>query len=273
MVCAMKHAALLALYTAALCAAAPAGGEPLRQEDILQAELRPGWRDTEGRHFAALHLKLAPGWKTYWRAPGDAGVPPEFDWSGSSNLGSLRLHWPSPEVFDFQGMQTIGYAQDLVLPIEITPRDPALPVRLQAAMDLGLCNEICMPAELVLGGDLAMPGAPDALITAALVKAPLTAAAAGLTALSCAVEPIRDGLRVTARMTLPQGAGPETVVMEPADPVWVSDAVVQRQGGALQAQADLVPLPGQTLDLKPETLRLTVLSAGRAVEVTGCPLQ
>ena len=83
---------------------------------------------------------------------------------------------------------------------------------------------------------------------------------------------IRDGLRVTASMVLPAGQGPETVVMEPAAPVWVSDAVVTRAGDSLTATADLVPLPGQPFDLDPATLRLTMLSTGRAIEVTGCPL-
>ncbi len=264
----MKRTALFALTLIA----SPAGAEMLRQEDILQAELRPGWREADGRQIAALHLRLAQGWKTYWRAPGDAGVPPEFDWSASTNLGQVHLHWPRPELFDFQGMQTIGYAQELVLPVEITPQDPSQPVTLHAAVALGLCKDICMPAEVTLAGRLAMPGAPDALIAAALTDQPIPGDKAGLTALKCAVEPIRDGLRVTASMVLPAGQGPETVVMEPAAPVWVSDAVVTRAGDSLTATADLVPLPGQPFDLDPATLRLTMLSTGRAIEVTGCPL-
>ena len=114
-----------------------------------------------------------------------------------------------------------------------------------------------------------MPGAPDALIAAALTDQPIPGDKAGLTALKCAVEPIRDGLRVTASMVLPAGQGPETVVMEPAAPVWVSDAVVTRAGDSLTATADLVPLPGQPFDLDPATLRLTMLSTGRAIEVLG----
>jgi DsbC/DsbD-like thiol-disulfide interchange protein len=75
-----------------------------------------------GGHMAAVELQLAPGWKTYWRSPGDAGIPPSFDWSGSENVKSVRLHWPAPEVFEANGMQTIGYHERLVLPVEITPR-------------------------------------------------------------------------------------------------------------------------------------------------------
>lgn len=260
----------LALLPATLL---PCGAEVLRQEDIVKAELLPGWRETDGRQMAALHLQLRDDWKTYWRAPGDAGVPPEFDWSGSENLGNVRPIWPRPDLFEFQGMQTIGYQNSLVLPLEITPLDASQPVVLRASIDLGLCKDICVPAQLVLGDDLPMPGAPDPLIATALRSLPQDGPSAGLANLACTSEVIDDGLRVTARMTLPQGSGSETVVMEPQAPVWVSDAVVSREGDVLIAAADFVPPPGESFDLQPETLRLTVLDDSRAVEVTGCPLQ
>ena len=259
----------LALLPATLL---PSGAEVLRQEDIVKAELLPGWREADGRQMAALHLQLRDEWKTYWRAPGDAGVPPEFDWSGSENLASVRPIWPRPDLFDFQGMQTIGYQHSLVLPLEVTPLDPSKPVVLRASIDLGLCKDICVPAQLVLGDDLPMPGAPDPLIATALRSLPQDGASAGLADLACTTEQIEDGLRVTARMTLPQGSGPETVVMEPQSPVWVSDATVSREGNVLIAAADFVPSPGQSYELQPDALRLTVLDDTRAVEVTGCPL-
>lgn len=256
----------------ALTIALPAWADVLRQEDVLSAELRPGWREADGRQMAALHLQLAPHWKTYWRSPGEAGIPPEFDWSGSENLGEVIVHWPLPEVFEFQGMRTIGYMRDVVLPLEIRPADPSRPVLLKAAVTLGVCNDICMPAALALSRDLPMQGAPDGLIATALASKPLDAAEAGLSGLSCAVEPIADGLRVTARMTLPAHGAEETVVMEPTTPAWVSEAQVSRQGTALTAVAEVVPTPGTPFDLASDSLRLTVLADGAAVEVTGCPV-
>lgn len=259
----------------AVQASRPLPDGPASQTDILRAELRPGWREPDGRHIAALHLELAPHWKTYWRAPGDSGIPPEFDWSGSRNLRALRVHWPSPEVFDFQGMQSIGYRHEVVLPVEIIPEDPSIPVELNAAVALGLCNEVCMPAALTLDLPLPPQGAPDPVISAALAAQPVPAAQAGLTALHCTVDRIEDGLRVTARMDMPRLAAVETVVMEPDAPIWVSDATVTRDGGLLVAVADFVPPPGAPVFLDMQALRLTVLGSGdapgRAVEVTGCP--
>jgi DsbC/DsbD-like thiol-disulfide interchange protein len=253
--------------------ALPALAEVPTQADILQAELRPGWREADGRHFAALHLRLAPHWKTYWRSPGDAGVPPVFDWAGSSNLGSVKVHWPRPEVFDFLGMQTIGYRDEVVLPVEITPADPSRPVSLRADMELGVCNDICMPATLELGADLTGPGAPDGLITAALAAQPRPATEAGLTALHCEFTPTGDGLRVTARLHLPAATSPETVVMEPGGSLWVSDTEVRREGNELIAVAEMEPPRGTPLSFDPAKLRLTVLSATEALEVTGCPVE
>lgn len=261
----MRHlAALLALL------AAPALAET--QDDLLSARLLPGWQQADGSRMAAISLTLAPGWKTYWRAPGEAGIPPLFDWSGSSNLASVRLHWPSPQVIALNGMDSIGYLDALTLPVEVTPVDPSQPVHLALKMDLGICHDICMPAALDLSADLTGPGAPDALIEAALRSGPITGAAAGLTALSCQVDPISDGLRLTASLDLPPQGGREKVVFE-AGPgeIWVSESQTDRAGGVLTARADLVPPNGQPFALDRSGVTVTVLAEGRSVELHGCP--
>lgn len=265
----MKH--LVAPLVLILSVSAAIGQTP-GQDDILRAELRPGWREADGRHIAALHLQLAPHWKTYWRSPGDTGVPPEFDWGGSQNVGAVTIHWPRPEIFEFQGMKTIGYADELVLPVEITPKDPSRPVWLASDVSLGVCNDICVPAMIALSGDLPASGAPDALIKAALGAVPVSAAAAGLADLACIVEPLADGVRLTARMRLPAATGPEMVVLEPSEPAWVSEAEVTREGEMLIAISDIVPPEAAPFDLRTDALRVTVLSDGQAVEATGCPV-
>jgi DsbC/DsbD-like thiol-disulfide interchange protein len=242
------------------------------QDDVLSARLRPGWQMENGGHMAAVELQMAPGWKTYWRSPGDAGIPPTFDWSGSTNVRSVRVHWPAPEVFDVNGMQTIGYHESLVLPVEITPEDPTRPVRLSVVMALGVCDEICLPAVLELTSDLQAPGAPDPSIKAALTNRATTAGEAGVTAVSCAVDPIRDGLRLTARVRLPDPGRPEVVAFETADrDVWVAEAVTQREGGELISTTELVPPSGAPFALDRSGITMTILAAGGAVEVKGCP--
>jgi DsbC/DsbD-like thiol-disulfide interchange protein len=258
--------------TAALAALLAAPALATTQDDVLSATLRPGWQMENGARMAALDLRLAPGWKTYWRSPGDAGIPPSFDWAGSENVKSVRIHWPAPIVFHTNGMQSIGYHERLVLPVEVTPIDPTRPVRLKVRMDLGICDEICLPASLDLASVLAPPGAPDASIKAALARRATTAQEAGVTRVACEVDPISDGLRLTARVGLPDPGLPEVVAFETADrEVWVAEAVTQREGGELVAMTELVPPSGAPFALDRSKVTMTILAASGAVEVRGCP--
>jgi len=242
------------------------------QDDVLSGQLRPGWQMENGGHMAAVELVLAPGWKTYWRSPGDAGIPPSFDWSGSENVKSVRIHWPAPAVFQTNGMQSIGYHDRVILPVEITPETPGQPIRLQLRMDLGVCDEICLPAALDLVTDLAAPGAPDASIRAALSQRAATAQEAGITKVSCSVDPIKDGLRLTARLGLPDPGLPEVVAFETADrAVWVAEAITERRGGELIAMTELVPPNGAPFALDRSRVTMTILAPTGAVEVRGCP--
>ena len=258
--------------TAAALALIAAPALATTQDDVLQAQLRPGYQMENGAFMSALDLSLAPGWKTYWRSPGDAGIPPSFDWSGSDNVKSVRIHWPAPEVFHVNGMQTIGYHDRLILPVEITPADPSQPVRLRVRMDLGVCDEICLPASLDLTADLAAPGAPDASISAALDRRAATAQEAGVTSVACSVDPIKDGLRLTARLGLPDPGLPEVVAFETSNrEIWVAEAITERRGGELVAITELVPPSGAPFALDRSQVTVTILAASGAVEVKGCP--
>lgn len=242
------------------------------QEEVLQATLLPGWQMADGHHMAAVRLDLAEHWKTYWRAPGETGIPPQFDWSGSTNLKSVTLHWPSPEVITLDGMQSIGYLHELVLPVEVVAVDPAKPVELRLQMGLGVCKDICMPAAVSLEGVLDGPGAADVAITAALGNQPSTAAQAGLTEIGCAVSPNDDGLHLAATIGMPRQGNPETVVFETADAtVWVAQATATRAGQFLTAQTDLVPQTGAPFALDRSGVTVTVIGQGHSVEIKGCP--
>lgn len=250
----------------------PAGAPAHAEAEMVAVSLLPGWRTDHGTQIAAIRFALEPDWKTYWRSPGDAGIPPLFNWSGSENLKSVALHWPRPHVFLVNGMQSIGYKHELVLPVELTPADPSKPILLRASIDLGVCRDICVPASVNFTAELSGKGAPDPLIRAALADRPSTGPEAGLAAIGCMVEQIEDGLRITATLALPPTGGPETVVFEPrAGAVWVSESQVTRSGGTLVASADLVPDSGGPLLLNRSHVVVTVLGRDRAVEITGCP--
>ena len=92
-----------------------------------------------------LHFKLKPGWKIYWRSPGDAGFPPIPDWSSSRNLKSAVMQWPAPERFSVLGLETLGYKKEVVFPITVTRLDLAKPLHLSGAIRYLVCDEICIP--------------------------------------------------------------------------------------------------------------------------------
>jgi DsbC/DsbD-like thiol-disulfide interchange protein len=156
--------------------------------------------------------------------------------------------------------------------VEITPQDPGRQVRLSVSVDLGVCDEICLPASLSLTSDLLAPGAPDAEIQSALARRASTAGEAGVTAVACSVDPISDGLRLTARVLMPDPGRPEVVAFETADrEVWVAEAVTERRGGELISVTELVPPHGAPFALDRSGITMTILAANGAVEVKGCP--
>lgn len=260
-----KH--IVQSFVAAAILAGPLDAQSI--DDIVRLELRPGWQTDAGSRMAALHLTLAPGWKTYWRVPGDSGIPPEFDFAGSENLSRVAFHWPRPSVYDSDGLETVGYANELVLPMEIWPTVPGDAVTLQGHASIGVCRDICLPVELNFATALPQGrSAPDAAIRAALDTVP-GAAPRGMA--RCALAPIADGLRLDMTLEVPAQGGQEWVFVETgrAD-LWVSPAVVDRDGAHLNAVIELVPPEARPFTLDRSALRITVLGETRAVEMLGC---
>ncbi len=107
---------------------------------------------------AGLEVQLEQGWKTYWKVPGDAGIPPNFDFSTSTNVANVTVNWPVPTRFG-DTSQMLGYKDAIVFPLSVTPKDPSKPVDLKASVQLGICSDLCVPvmADLALsipaGGD------------------------------------------------------------------------------------------------------------------------
>lgn len=264
----MFRTALAALALAA--AALPAWANPYAAK--AEARLLHGWQNADGTRTAALHITLAPGWKTYWRAPGDAGIPPLFDWSASRNLAGTKLHWPTPVVFDQGGMRSIGYTDELVLPITLTPKAKGQPMKLRATVDIGVCKDICVPMRIELSETIAPESrAHAAPIKSALGSAPLSARAARVSALKCSTSLGGEGLIVDIEMQMPPLGGREEAALETGDPlVWAKEPRVERKGNMLKLRSEFVHALGQPFALNRSALRLTLIGARRAVDIQGC---
>ena len=99
-----------------------------------------------------LEFELKPGWKIYWRMPGDAGYPPQASWTGSTNVTAPEIQWPVPGRFVEAGLQSVGYHDRIILPLAVAITDPAQSVHLQTKVDYLACAKLCVPmtANLVL---------------------------------------------------------------------------------------------------------------------------
>lgn len=226
-----------------------------------EVSLLPGWRMEGARHMAALRIRLDDGWKTYWRAPGEAGIPPLFDWSGSQNLTGVTIHWPAPQVFQNGGMRVIAYRDELILPLELHLADPDAPLNLQLSADFGVCHDICIPMQAALQADLNAAKSRDPAIIAALMDQPEP----GSAKMRCTIAPTPGGLRISITAPHP----PADAVIELSDPgAWIGEPVVRAEGRGLRAEAEV---QGQGIAVDRTSLRMTLLPEnGDAVEYVGC---
>ena len=125
---------------------------------------------------AGVEIRLKSGWHTYWRYPGDAGVPPRFDFTGSQNVKAVDVLWPAPQPIPEHDLVTIGYTGDVIQPLAVVPENSARPVKLRLKLDYAVCETLCVPAEgkadLVLTGG---SSSQDAALAAAETRVPIKA--------------------------------------------------------------------------------------------------
>jgi DsbC/DsbD-like thiol-disulfide interchange protein len=128
-------------------AAMPFLGATARSEvsQPFKVSLLSGGRDA-GVWRAGILIELEPDWKTYWRMPGDSGIPPQFDWAGSKNSAAVEVGFPVPRRFNDLAGETIGYHDQVVFPVFVKPKNLEEAVHLQLNMFFAVCKEICIPA-------------------------------------------------------------------------------------------------------------------------------
>lgn len=218
---------------------------------------------------AGIEVKLQPGWHTYWRYPGDSGVPPRFDFAGSDNVRSAKVRYPAPRLFSDSGGQSIGYSGSVIFPIEVTPRQTGKPVILRLKVDYAVCEKLCVPAEGRAALGLAPgPSANDAALGAAEAQVPvlLDAAAVDLRArrVNDAAKPL-----VAVDLKTPDGK-PVALLVEGPGPEWALPIPKPAQGAPAGRQHFGFELDGLPPGVNPKAsfeLTFTLIGDGRAVEV------
>jgi DsbC/DsbD-like thiol-disulfide interchange protein len=214
-------------------------------------------------HRAGVEIRLAPGWKTYWRYPGDSGIPPRFDFSQSTNVKSVTVRYPAPQRLIDDGGTSIGYKHDVVFPLDVVAQDQGQPVALSLAIDYAVCEKLCVPAdgkaELTLTGKAGENEAKLARAEA-LVPRPATIGAGAF-----AIRAVkREGARVTVEVTAPAGVAIDLFAEGPTAE-WALPVPAPVAGG----QRFTFELDGLPPNTKPDgaILTLTAVAGEQAIEV------
>ena len=226
-----------------------------------------------------LEVELEPGWKTYWRSPGDAGIPPGVDWRGSGNIGAATFHWPAPARFDYFGIETFGYHDRVVFPIDVAVAEPGQPVTLRARADLLVCDDICIPHSMNLSLDLdagpALPSLEANLLARFRSLVPGDGGRAGLSFDSVAAGPAAPAalLTVAARSVVPFER-PDLIVEGPENLLFAAPAVEPAAGGT-QARLTVAVRDAydatKPVDLTAQPLILTLVDGNRSMEARATP--
>ncbi len=221
---------------------------------------------------AGLEFRYAPGWHGYWRTPGDAGVAPVLDWTGSGNVKTAAIAWPAPTRLVVSGLQNSVYEGRFILPVAIELADPRQPAAVALAIDYAACSNICVPvhADLALslpvGSGAASAEAP-ALATAR-ARVPGSPAAAGIEILHTTVEASGSATKlvVTVRSRTARFESPDLFVEGAGDGLPPAPAVQLTEGGQEAVMAATLPAG------RPHApLTLTLVDGDRSAEFTSRP--
>jgi len=182
-----------------------------------------------GRYRAGLDIALAPGVLTYWRTPGDAGVPPVFNFAGSQNVASVSVAYPAPTRIVEAGVTTYGYTGEVLYPLDVRAKDPSLPSVLNVDLHFATCDTLCVPAEAhetLRLSPTASPTADGAWIArwASRVPQPLPAGRAPR------IKPLKAGAKPIWRASFPDSAGSGTDLFAEGPHGWYFDTKPEGSG-------------------------------------------
>ncbi len=228
----------------------------------------------DGRLDLGLQFQLEPGWKIYWRSPGDAGYPPQLDWAESRNLADPALSWPVPERFSLFGLETFGYGDEVILPIAARAADPGQGVELAAKLDFLVCDEICVPQEAELA--LTLPSGPAAtsshgvLIETYRRLVPGQGAEAGLGLESVGLTGDLENSVVEARATSETAFDAPDLLVEgpPAFSYGKPEVALEDEGRSALIRVPVLSRSGARSVIEGKPLTVTLIDGRRGLETT-----
>jgi len=261
-------------FAAILFASSPAIEARAQDASPWQKDAHSSVRLLAGSRSGAVLLggigfQLQPGWKTYWRTPGDSGVPPRFDFSKSENVEAVTVLWPAPAKFDDgAGGHSMGYHDQIVLPLRIVARNADRPVTLRADINYAVCEKLCIPVEA--NAELAftsVASTEDSTLSAALDTVPKPANVGDPNPLT-----IRDVKREGKSTVVVDVVTPDTkevnLFVEGPTPDWALPVPAPAEHGPPGVKRFAFELDGLPPGANPEgaALKLTLVGGDRSYE-------
>ncbi|MGK2741480.1 protein-disulfide reductase DsbD domain-containing protein [Tepidicaulis sp. LMO-SS28] len=216
----------------------------------------------DGEVLLGIELELERKWKTYWRYPGDSGIPPRFDWSGSENLAETDVRWPAPEKFIVPDV-TYGYKKKVVFPVRVKAAEKDEPLRIALIFDFGVCDDVCVPVRtglaLYLEAGTPVESAHADLIETWQARVPGALAARG----SAAEAHLSGDDSIELLLTGGNGA-PPLLIMDGPEDVYFGEAELVDLGGPYRY---VIPVDAPR-SLAGERVQTTFVANGKAWEET-----
>lgn len=226
-----------------------------------------------------VEVKLEPGWKTYWRSPGDAGIPPQVDFTDSTNVAASDFRWPVPARFKYYDLETFGYSKEVVFPINVKLERPGEPAQLRARVDMLVCDDVCIPhtmnVSLDLPGGTASASDHANLINQYSVQVPGDGTGVGLTfeAATFRGSDTKPLLEVAFRGTVPF-VNPDLLIEGSEDHVFSKPEFQITEGGTLavvRMNAEDIFGDGEKVDLAAQPVTFTLFDGARSIETQVTP--
>ncbi len=265
----LLSSAIAAVLVAALAPALPARAASsdwaLNEGGRMRLVVLPA--DAEGRRQAVLQIEPEPGWITYWREPGDSGVPPAVTVAPSGGFTLGRIDFPVPKRIDAGDLTDIGYDHAVALPLSLSGPPTGQKATLEATAFIGLCKNICIPFQAALTVDLPANEAADAdearIVADALESLPAKASpdfAVERHAISA------DLKRLTLEVSLPKGAkDAQAIVTGPSGYVFFASTSAFGAGGKTVIEVPVGRLP-KNYAIAGKRWDALVIAGGRAIE-------
>ncbi|MCM2477786.1 cytochrome C biogenesis protein [Rhizobium sp. CG5] len=224
--------------------------------------------DPQGNRAAVLQIEPNPGWTTYWREPGDSGIPPAISFAPGSPFSLAALSFAVPKRLDSGDVRDIGYDAAVSLPMVLTGPVPQEAMALDATVFIGLCRNICIPFQ----ADLAVTLSPDAeasaeeraILTDARARLPESPSADFAVSSFAMAEDLKN-LRL--ELVLPKGAGdrPQIMATGPNGYVFTDYTATSAADGRLTVDLPIAKLP-RHYSIAGKAWQVLVISGARAME-------